>query len=128
HPIEASIPTLVLPYLLRCIFYYTLAIMRNWFRIRREFFVTLLKQRIGLKTLGTVWVVCGYFTFFRDDIWMPQNDQPWKVRNMLLAIPVWMWIGISLLFSLYWVFEAALKHSKMITEENARLKRIDDDD
>jgi hypothetical protein len=84
----------------------------------------LWHHQVWTRWIGSVWAAIGVFTFLRDDIFEPTDEQWWKVINMIPHLPVAWWLfGFAAIFAIG-IFEASFR---LVNELNTEIEGNKDD-
>ncbi|PLZ01142.1 hypothetical protein CY652_17830 [Burkholderia sp. WAC0059] len=85
---------------------------------RKDHLKSLWAEGIWGKWVGLAWFVLTAFPFVRDEFWRPDDENRWKLINL---VPHWslpMWSAVTLALLLAWVYEASYRSS---VKDKARL-------
>jgi hypothetical protein len=81
----------------------------------------LWRHQIWTRWVGIVWAALGVFTFLRDDIFEPTDEQRWRIINLIPHLPlVWWLCGLAVIIG-YGIFEASFRLSRELHNEIAAL-------
>jgi hypothetical protein len=81
----------------------------------------LWRYQVWTRWFGGAWAVLGVFTFFRDEILQPTDEQRWRVINMIPHLPLAWWLfGFAMIFTAG-IFEASFRLSRELHDEISSL-------
>jgi hypothetical protein len=88
--------------------------MGNSISARWKYFTALCREGIFGKLLGSAWLILGIWVVFRDEFWMPTNENEWRIINMIPHISLSWWLVGALSIVIVWIFEASFRLTRRL--------------
>jgi hypothetical protein len=78
---------------------------------RTDHLKTLWAEGVWGKWIGLLWMVLTTFLLVRDEFWRPDDERGWRLINLITHFPLQMWLIVTLVMLLAWVYEASYRAS-----------------
>jgi len=93
-------------------------------RHRCAYIISLWREGLWGRWLGTAYFLAGLFIFIRDDWWRPADDSRWKLVAMIPHFTWEQWTLGALAIGVIWIFEASYRVKKRLERRLAELEGI----
>lgn len=92
---------------------------------RAKYIAQLFKEGVILKfltILGSAWTIVA---LLRDEFFQPKDEKTWKLFSIIFSVPPPIWLLLTLVFLVLWLFESSFRLFKKQDSSIAELKKID---
>lgn len=83
---------------------------------RQDHLKLLWAQKFLGKLITGTWAGIGVLLFIRDELWLPDSENQWRIAYLTSYLSLTNWFIIALVLVIFWVFESSYQYSKITSE------------